>query len=128
MSAKTAGYRRRLSSFLIERIFPAEADYDRFRQQAGPNDRTMPPIIAELKAAAKKRGLWNLSRPAESGLTQLEHAPLAELTGWSVELAPEVLNRSAPDSGIMAVLHQHDGRAARSLVAQVKAAPVQAVT
>ncbi|OOK64599.1 acyl-CoA dehydrogenase domain protein [Mycobacterium kansasii] len=48
----------------------------------------MPPIIEELKIKAKERGLWNLFLPAESGLTNLEYAPLAELTGWSLEIAP----------------------------------------
>ncbi len=106
MSAKTADYHRRLSTFLIERIFPAEADYDRFRHQVRPDDHAVPPIIEELKAAAREQGLWNLFLAAESGLTNLEYAPLAELTGWSVELAPEVLNCAAPDSGIMEILHR----------------------
>ena len=54
---------------------------------------------------AKERGLWNLFLPAESGLTNLEYAPLAELTGWSLEIAPEVTNCAAPDTGNMETLH-----------------------
>ncbi len=55
---------------------------------------------------AKKQGLWNLFLPAESGgLTNLEYAPLAELTGWSTEIAPEVINCAAPDTGNMETLH-----------------------
>jgi acyl-CoA dehydrogenase len=91
---------------MIEHIFPDEAGYERFRHKAGPDDHTLPPIIEELKNAARQRGLWNLFLSAESGLTNTEYAPLAELTGWSVELAPEVLNCSAPDSGVMEILHQ----------------------
>jgi acyl-CoA dehydrogenase len=54
---------------------------------------------------AKERGLWNLFLPSISGLTNLEYAPLAELTGWSLEIAPEVTNCAAPDTGNMETLH-----------------------
>ncbi|MGF2953490.1 acyl-CoA dehydrogenase family protein, partial [Mycobacterium sp. THU-M116] len=70
-----------------------------------PHDHTVPPVVEELKTKAKDRGLWNLFLPAESGLTNLEYAPLAELTGWSLELAPEALNCAAPDTGNMEILH-----------------------
>ena len=103
-SAKTADYHRRLSEFMIERVFPAESTYERFRHDAVPDDHAVPPIVEELKSEAKDRGLWNLFAQSESGLSNLEYAPLAELTGWSVDLAPEVLNCSAPDSGIMEIL------------------------
>ena len=62
-------------------------------------------MIEELKAKARERGLWNLFLPSESGLTQLEYAPLAELAGWSNELAPEAMNCQAPDTGNMELLH-----------------------
>ncbi|HTQ21043.1 acyl-CoA dehydrogenase family protein [Mycobacterium sp.] len=105
MSAKAIDYHKRLSDFMTEFVFPAEADYDNYRDEAGPNDHTVPPIIEELKAKAKERDLWNLFLPAESGLTNLDYAPLAELTGWSLELAPEALNCAAPDTGNMETLH-----------------------
>ncbi len=105
MSAKAIDYHKRLSDFMTEYVFGAEADYDRYRDDAGPNEHTVPPIIEELKARAKERGLWNLFLPAESGLTNLEYAPLAELTGWSLEIAPEALNCAAPDTGNMEILH-----------------------
>ena len=62
-------------------------------------------MIEELKTKARERGLWNLFLPSESGLTQLEYAPLAELSGWSNELAPEAMNCQAPDTGNMELLH-----------------------
>ena len=65
----------------------------------------MPPVVEELKKLAKERGLWNLFLPSISGLTNLEYAPLAELTGWSLEIAPEVINCAAPDTGNMETLH-----------------------
>ena len=105
MSAKAQDYHKRLSAFMTEFVFPAEAAYERYRREAGPNDHSVPPIIEELKVLAKERGLWNLFLPAVSGLTNLEYAPLAELSGWSMEIAPEVLNCAAPDTGNMETLH-----------------------
>src|SRR5690606_15746788 len=54
---------------------------------------------------ARRRGLWNLFLPGEhgAGLTNLQYAPLAEITGRS-PLAPPALNCSAPDTGNMEVL------------------------
>lgn len=105
MSAKAADYHQRLSAFMTEYVFAAEAEYHRYRHDAGPADHSVPPIVEELKTKAKAHGLWNLFLPAESGLTNLDYAPLAELTGWSVEIAPEALNCAAPDTGNMEILH-----------------------
>ena len=63
-------------------------------------------MLAELRAQARSRGLWNLFLPGEhgAGLTNLQYAPLAEITGRSLGLAPAALNCSAPDTGNMEVL------------------------
>ncbi len=105
MSAKAADYHQRLTEFMVDEVFPAEKSYDEYRAQAGPGDFTVPPVVEELKKKAQSRGLWNLFLPAESGLTNLEYAPLAELSGWSTEIAPEAINCAAPDTGNMEVLH-----------------------
>jgi acyl-CoA dehydrogenase len=105
MSAKGADYHQRLTGFMVEEVFPAEKSYDEYRAAAGPGDFTVPPVVEELKKKARQRGLWNLFLPAESGLTNLEYAPLAELSGWSTEIAPEAINCAAPDTGNMEVLH-----------------------
>ncbi|MGE2722766.1 acyl-CoA dehydrogenase family protein [Mycolicibacterium celeriflavum] len=105
MSARAQDYHKRLTEFMTEFVFPAEAEYHRYREEAGPKDHTVPPIVEDLKKLAKERGLWNLFLPAESGLTNLEYAQLAELTGWSMEIAPEVTNCAAPDTGNMETLH-----------------------
>ncbi len=94
-----------LLSFMQEHVFPAEADYERYRTESGPEDHTLPPVVEWLKAEARERGLWNLFLPSESGLTQLEYAPIAELSGWSNEIAPEAMNCQAPDTGNMELLH-----------------------
>ena len=105
MSAKGKDYYDRLTDFMVEHVFPAEASYDAYREEKGRDDHTVPPVVEELKKLARERGLWNLFLPDESGLTNLEYAPLAELSGWSLELAPEALNCQAPDTGNMETLH-----------------------
>ena len=95
----------RLQAFMDERVFPAEALYEEYRREKGYGDHTLPPVVEELKVEARERGLWNLFLPDESGLSVLDYAPLAEITGWSVDIAPEALNCSAPDTGNMEVLH-----------------------
>ncbi len=92
-------------AFMREEVFPAETAYERHRHAAGPDDHVVPPVLEELKVKARERGLWNLFLPSESGLSQLEYAPIAELSGWSLELAPEAINCAAPDTGNMELLH-----------------------
>jgi acyl-CoA dehydrogenase len=105
MSAKAQDYHKRLTAFMTEYVFPAEAEYHRYREEAGPKDHTVPPIVEELKARAREQGLWNLFLPSLSGLSNLDYAPLAELSGWSPEIGPEVINCAAPDTGNMETLH-----------------------
>ncbi|MCR6485077.1 acyl-CoA dehydrogenase family protein [Amycolatopsis sp. OK19-0408] len=92
-------------AFVRDRVLPAEAEYLEHRRAAGPADHVVPPVVERLKAEAKAEGLWNLFLLAESGLTQLEYAPIAELSGWSLDLAPEAINCQAPDTGNMELLH-----------------------
>jgi acyl-CoA dehydrogenase len=118
---RTQDLRERLSAFMDEQVYPAEPT---FREQAEaaeaagrPWERL--PVTAELKAEARRRGLWNLFLTGKAAkavssldpallpdppLTNLQYAPLAEITGWSPALAPEALNCAAPDTGNMEVL------------------------
>jgi acyl-CoA dehydrogenase len=95
----------RLLEFMGERIYPAEAVHEEQILESG-DPHFHPPVMEELKAEARSRGLWNLFLPDErwgAGLTTLEYAPIAEITGRSL-IAPEALNCSAPDTGNMEVL------------------------
>lgn len=95
-----------LESFMDERVYPAEAVYAEQREAAGPEGtHHLPPVVEELKAEARSRGLWNLFLPALSGLTNLEYAYIAEVTGRSPYIAPVALNCNAPDTGNMELLH-----------------------
>jgi acyl-CoA dehydrogenase len=104
-SPEARDLRGRLVEFMNEHVFPAEADYLEYRAAKGADDHTLPPVVEELKEKARSRGLWNLFLPAASGISQLDYAGLAEITGWSLDLAPEALNCQAPDTGNMELLH-----------------------
>ncbi len=95
----------RMVAFMRDHVLPAETTYDEQRRAAGPESHDVPAVIEELKRTARAADLWNLFLPSDSGLTQLEYAPIAELSGWSLELAPEAINCAAPDTGNMELLH-----------------------
>ena len=98
--------RDRIADFMDRYVYPAEHLYD--EQAVGASRYENPQIVEELKAKARKEGLWNLFLPGShgAGLTNLEYAPLAELMG-RVEWASEVFNCSAPDTGNMEVLSMY---------------------
>ncbi len=89
-----------------EFVYPNEKKYEEQLNDQETRWSAIPPIMEELKAKAKERGLWNLFLPESeygAGLTNLEYAPLCEIMGRSL-LAPEVFNCAAPDTGNMEVL------------------------
>lgn len=104
-SPKVQELSARMWDFLNERVLPAEAVYDDYRAQVGPDDHTLPPIVEELKVQAREQGLWNLFLPSISGLSNVEYAQLAEISGWSVDIFPEAINCQAPDTGNMETIH-----------------------
>jgi len=106
-SAVADDYTKRMRAFLEERILPTEAAYEEFRaeRRGTPQEWDLPPVVEELKAEARSRGLWNLFLPPVSGLSNLDYAAVAEVTGWSPVIAPEVINCQAPDTGNMETLH-----------------------
>jgi acyl-CoA dehydrogenase len=107
--ARTEEFRERLLSFMDTHVYPAEKVFTEQVAELSAAGRPWerPPIIDELKTEARSRGLWNLfltHHPQGAGLTNLQYAPLAEITGYSPALAPEALNCAAPDTGNMELL------------------------
>jgi acyl-CoA dehydrogenase len=103
----TEDLRGKLLAFMEERILPAEPVFaEQLRSLDNRWAWTRAPILEELKKEARARGLWNLFLPGThgAGLTNLQYAPLAEITGRSIHLAPPALNCAAPDTGNMEVL------------------------
>jgi acyl-CoA dehydrogenase len=107
--ARTEELRERLLAFMDEAVYPAEKVFAAQVAEAEAQGRiwVRPPVIDELKVVARERGLWNLflpKHPDGGGLTNLQYAPLAEITGHSPAIAPEALNCAAPDTGNMELL------------------------
>jgi len=105
MSPKGREYVDRMWSFMHEHVLPAEQEYQDFRTERGHDNHDLPPVVEKLKTEARSRGLWNLFLPDVAGLTNLDYAGVAEVTGWAPRLAPETINCQAPDTGNMEVLH-----------------------
>ncbi|WP_405182477.1 acyl-CoA dehydrogenase family protein [Nocardia sp. NBC_01377] len=104
-SERAERYRIELLEFMESHVYPAESVYEQQMIESG-DPHFQPPILDELKAEARRRGLWNLFHPHPEwgpGLTNLEYAPLAEIMGRS-HIASEACNCNAPDTGNMEVL------------------------
>jgi acyl-CoA dehydrogenase len=89
--------------FMREHVFPAEPVWA--QQLAEHGEHSHPPVMEELKKEARSRDLWNLFLPSLSGMSNVDYAAVAEITGWSPVIAPEAINCQAPDTGNMETLH-----------------------
>jgi len=101
----------RVSAFMDAHVYAAEPVYTEQMNaaRAKGDPWIVVPVVEDLKAKAKKQGLWNLflnESEHGAGLTNLEYAPLAEIMGH-VGFASEVFNCSAPDTGNMEVLERY---------------------
>jgi acyl-CoA dehydrogenase len=107
LSPKTTEYAAKLQAFMDSEVFPAEAVYHQQREHliAQGKPHALPAVVEELKLKAKSLGLWNLFLPHYGhGLSVTDYATLAEITGWSPDIAPEAINCAAPDTGNMELL------------------------
>jgi len=105
--SRTEELRSSLFEFMDDHVHPAERT---FEDQIAELDNIWAwdsvPVLEQLRQEARHRGLWNAFLPGEhgAGLTNLQYAPLAEITGRIGHLAPAALNCAAPDTGNMEVL------------------------
>ncbi|MFI9162889.1 acyl-CoA dehydrogenase family protein [Kitasatospora aureofaciens] len=106
--ARTNELREQLLAFMDQHVHPAEPVLAAQLADPAREPWVVPSVVTDLQAEARKQGLWNLFIPGEhgAGLTNLQYAPLAEITGRSIQLAPPALNCAAPDTGNMELLAQ----------------------
>jgi len=104
-----------VKKFVNERCIPADPVLNAQIGTGHARWESHPPIIEELKAEAKKLGLWNMflakGHYKESpGYTNLEYGLMAEYLGKSI-CASEAVNCAAPDTGNMEVLAKYGNEA-----------------
>ncbi|KAH9938431.1 acyl-CoA dehydrogenase NM domain-like protein [Fomitopsis serialis] len=104
----------KLITFVHDEVLPAQkVAHAQLPADSEKRWKTVIPIVAELKAKARKLGLWNLflgkAHYPEYGvpLTNLEYALMAEILGRGGQMASEAVNCSAPDTGNMEVLARY---------------------
>jgi len=108
-SARSIELQEQVKTFLDDFVYSAEHVFEEqaaANRAAGTPFRT-PEVLAGLKDEARRRGLWNLFLPDDrygAGISVLDYAPIAELSGRSAAIAPEAMNCSAPDTGNMELL------------------------
>ena len=106
---RTQALQAELLDFMQAHVYPAEPAFADVGEDGRPRaEFRRPAVLGELKAEARRRGLWNLFLPDDrdgAGLTLLQYAPLAETSGRSPLVAPEAMNCAAPDTGNMELLH-----------------------
>ncbi|TDD34208.1 acyl-CoA dehydrogenase family protein [Saccharopolyspora elongata] len=99
--------RETMTDFLEQHVYPAEHLFEE-QVRASTGECWQPPVLEDLKKTARDLGLWNLFLPHSEKdhepMSNLDYAPLAELSGRSIHLAPESMNCSAPDTGNMELL------------------------
>ncbi|MGL6111371.1 MAG: acyl-CoA dehydrogenase, partial [Rubrivivax sp.] len=66
MSEKQLYWRGRVVDFMNEHVYPAVPTYEAQMVAFGTNRWQVVPVLEELKAKAKKAGLWNLFLPHDS--------------------------------------------------------------
>ena len=105
--ARTEELKANLVEFMDQHVYPAEIPFpEQLAALEDPWAWDSTAVIAELRAEARQRGLWNLFLPGQegAGLTNLQYAVLAEVSGRSIHLAPAAMNCAAPDTGNIEVL------------------------
>jgi acyl-CoA dehydrogenase len=102
LSARAADLKKKVTAFMDEHVYAAEAVYARQLEEQGDRWKS-PPVMDELKKKARAQGLWNLFLPKaehKDGLSNYEYGQICEIMGRS-PIGPEAFNCAAPDTGNM---------------------------
>ncbi|KAK2732492.1 hypothetical protein FQN55_004069 [Onygenales sp. PD_40] len=104
-----------IQEFVEKDCIPADTVFQAELGQGQQRWTTTPAILEELKAKAKKLGLWNLFLPKNhfkegAGFSNVEYGLMAEYLGKS-RTASEATNNAAPDTGNMEVFAKYGNAA-----------------
>lgn len=107
-----------VAKFVEEDCIPADPVVEAQIGEGSARWEGHPSIIEDLKAKAKKLGLWNMFLPKghykeSPGYTNLEYGLMAEWLGKS-RVASEATNCAAPDTGNMEVLAKYGNEAQKA--------------
>ncbi|KAL2865654.1 uncharacterized protein BJX67DRAFT_373045 [Aspergillus lucknowensis] len=107
-----------VEEFVEKECIPAEALFSAQLGEGAQRWTTTPAIMEELKAKARKLGLWNMFLPKNhfsqgAGFSNLEYGLMAEYLGKS-KLASEATNNAAPDTGNMEVFAKYGNDAQKA--------------
>jgi acyl-CoA dehydrogenase len=108
-SARAQALRERLDAFMEAHVYPAEMEVLEAEDAEVAPGRPFSRLVADLRATARKEGLWNLFMPDSEhgpGLLHSEYALLCEAMGGSLAGAT-IFNCQPPDSGNMEILAEH---------------------
>ncbi|KAI0969673.1 acyl-CoA dehydrogenase [Xylaria arbuscula] len=107
-----------VAKFVEEECIPADPVFEAQIGEGVARWEHHPAVIDDLKAKAKKLGLWNMFLPKghykeSPGYTNLEYGLMAEWLGKS-RTASEATNCAAPDTGNMEVLAKYGNDAQKA--------------
>ncbi|EDN04848.1 acyl-CoA dehydrogenase [Histoplasma capsulatum] len=104
-----------VQEFVEKDCIPADSVFQAELGEGAQRWTATPAILEELKAKARKLGLWNMFLPKNhfkegAGFSNLEYGLMAEYLGRS-RVASEATNNAAPDTGNMEVLAKYGNEA-----------------
>ncbi|KAI5295135.1 hypothetical protein KEM52_002282 [Ascosphaera acerosa] len=107
-----------VAEFVEKECIPADLLYHAQLGEGEHRWKAIPPVMEELKAKARKLGLWNMFLPTGhfkegAGFTNLEYGLMAEHLGKS-RTASEATNNAAPDTGNMEVFAKYGNEAQKA--------------
>ena len=104
LAARVVDQQRRIRAFVDTRLIPLESDPKAYDAHENIRDE----LLAELRALARREGLWALQMPKERGGGGLDTVGMAacyEEMNRSL-FGPVAMNSAAPDDGNMIVLNK----------------------
>ena len=110
-----AALKQRMVDFMHEEVYPNEEEFARqCHAYHGLTEWTHPPVLIELMAKAKERGLWNLWLPADSAALVEGRCMAWLMSGMGADRRGLMSGMGAHRSGLMRSTHAGSWAARRT--------------